>query len=204
MTRTSDTFVDTSVDLLCRGHRVRFSAPGRSMHPTIREGETITVEPLDPRDVKKGDIILYRSNSGVTAHRVVCIEKADISGEPAQSSKVSNETIDRKNLPLHEVSIKAVRPLLKSYPGRDGPQSRDSGRSSSAALAFLLRGDAAVTCDDPVTPDQILGKVISVERAGRTIILTGRKAKAMHLVHTGASHLRRRIGRMLCGLVLMV
>ncbi len=41
------------------------------MYPSIREGELITVEPVVPSDVKLGDIVLYRSQRGVIAHRVV-------------------------------------------------------------------------------------------------------------------------------------
>jgi len=47
------------------------------MHPTIWEGEAITVEPVDPSGVKRGDILLYRSCRGVTAHRVVGIERKE-------------------------------------------------------------------------------------------------------------------------------
>lgn len=41
--------------------------------------------------------------------------------------------------------------------------------SSSAALQFILRGDASTICDKPVKPAQILGKVIAIERFGRSI-----------------------------------
>jgi signal peptidase I len=34
---------------------------------------------------------------------------------------------------------------------------------------YILRGDAAVVCDDPVGADQVLGKVVLVERDGRRI-----------------------------------
>ena len=34
---------------------------------------------------------------------------------------------------------------------------------------FILRGDAAVVCDDPVGSDRVLGKVTLVERQGRRI-----------------------------------
>jgi signal peptidase I len=42
-------------------------------------------------------------------------------------------------------------------------------RSFSETLHFFLRGDAAVVFDDPVSADQILGKVTLVEREGRRI-----------------------------------
>ena len=61
-----------------------------------------------PGDVKRGDIILYRSQRGVIAHRVV-------------------------SLPTHS-----------SVPGPDP--------------LFLLRGDASLSCDEPVEARQILGR----------------------------------------------
>ena len=68
-------FVSVSVDLLERGHQVRFRAPGWSMHPSIRDGEAITVIPISPVEVRRGDIVFYRCNGNVFAHRVVSIEK---------------------------------------------------------------------------------------------------------------------------------
>jgi Signal peptidase, peptidase S26 len=53
------------------GHTVRFQAPGTSMHPAIRDGEWVTVEPADLAAVRRGDVVLYRSPRGLTAHRVV-------------------------------------------------------------------------------------------------------------------------------------
>ena len=44
------------------------------MCPTIRDGEAVTVEPVRAGAVKRGDILLYRAERGVIAHRVVRIE----------------------------------------------------------------------------------------------------------------------------------
>ena len=70
-------FVEVSTDLLRRGRSVRFRAPGRSMQPAILDGDLITVEPVSLADIKRGDIILYRSTMGVTAHRVVRIYRGN-------------------------------------------------------------------------------------------------------------------------------
>ena len=71
---TPQQLLELSTELFARGLSVRFRAPGWSMHPTIDDGEVITVEPIEASEVKKGDIILYRVNDGVIAHRVVRIE----------------------------------------------------------------------------------------------------------------------------------
>ena len=132
--------LDLSTELLGRGKRVRFRAPGRSMYPTIRENEAITVEPVAPQGVKVGDIILYRSGQSVVAHRVMQIER---------------------------------------------------GRGDT--LRFILREDTWGTLDEPVEAEQILGKVVSVERAGRNIDPYSTRAKARLLIHTIGSRLKRYI-----------
>ena len=130
--------LDLSIELLGRGKRVRFRAPGRSMYPTIRENEAITVEPVQPQQVKLGDIILYRSGESVVAHRVMRIE-----------------------------------------------------RGKGETLRFILREDTLGTLDEPVEAGQILGKVVAVERAGRSIDPYSTRAKVRLLVHTIRSRLKR-------------
>lgn len=68
-------FVDVVSDVLRRGHSVRFRANGASMRPNIREGEVITVAPVQPAQIRRGDVVLYRSSRGVIAHRVVRITR---------------------------------------------------------------------------------------------------------------------------------
>ncbi|MGD8687447.1 MAG: signal peptidase I [Syntrophobacterales bacterium] len=109
-------FGDLSGELLSLGCGVRFRAPGTSMHPTIRHGDLITVEPVTPANLRGGDIILYRLRNGFIAHRIVNIEK-----------------------------------------------KKGCGRT------FILRGDASTTCDAPVKSEQVLGKVICLERGHRHI-----------------------------------
>jgi hypothetical protein len=115
-------FVEVVTGLLSHGYRVRFRAEGASMRPTIRGGETITVEPVS--EVKMGDIALYLVERGLIAHRVVGIRK------------------------------------------RNGK-----------APVFLTRGEAVGSSEETVQEQQVLGKVVAVERNGRSIDLGGRWAK---------------------------
>jgi len=98
------------------------------MQPTIEDGEVITVAPVTPMAVKRGDILLYQNELGVFAHRVV----------------------------------------------------RITGSGRREDVVYLLRGDASVSSDDPVRPAQVLGRVLTVQRAGRRIDLTSRRAKWLH------------------------
>jgi signal peptidase I len=142
----SGIFLDTSSELLARGYALRFRAGGQSMHPTICDGEVIIVEPVCARQIKRGDIILYRAGRGVTAHRVIEI-----------------------------VRKKRSDPLFGSDP------------------LFVLRGDAAATRDAPVGPENILGRVVSVERRGRRLSVTGRRARLKRLIRLYAAKLKGRL-----------
>jgi hypothetical protein len=104
-------FIETLEDLLGRGHVVRFQADGWSMHPTIRYGETIIVEPLGDSAVRAGDVLLYRHARFAIAHRLVRVTSTEL----------------------------------------------------------VLRGDAADSCDAPISSDQLLGRVVAVERRGRLL-----------------------------------
>lgn len=67
-------FLDVSERLLSAGYRVRFRAHGTSMRPAIRDGETVTVEVVEPAAVMPGDILLYCYNERPIAHRVVQVQ----------------------------------------------------------------------------------------------------------------------------------
>jgi len=139
-------FLEASHELLREGYGVRFCAGGRSMFPTIRDGEMITVAPVTSADVKLNDIVLYHFQThvrqGVMAHRVVRIE-----------------------------------------------------RTACGALQFILRGDAMAQCDAPVAATDILGRVIAVERDGRLIPLSTRRAKLARTARLAASSLKKKLSR---------
>ena len=73
-------------DCIKHGRTVRFRAPGRSMHPTIRENETLIVEPASIEALAVGDIVLSRSGEKLTAHRLIGIDH-----EPAGASRPAAE-----------------------------------------------------------------------------------------------------------------
>lgn len=135
-------FATLITDCLRSGRAVRFRAPGRSMHPTIRENEAVVVEPIDLPDLSVGDIVLCRCGEKITAHRLVWIDAETASARPEG------------------------RPI------------------------FTLRGDACNACDTPVAADQILGKVVAVERRGRLVNPYGRHTKLVRRLYTLASRLK--------------
>ena len=116
------------------------------MQPTIEDGELITVAPVGPGSVKRGDILLYQSESGVHAHRVVGRVKGTV--------------------PSPVAGCRATGPRQV-----DCPLDR-----------YLLRGDASVSCDAPVQLEQVIGRVVAVQRAGRSRPLDNRAFNLMRLM----------------------
>lgn len=157
MANASKVLLDLTADLLSRGTTVRFRPSGRSMYPSIREGELITVEPVLPSDVTLGDIVLYRSERGLIAHRVIQVSRPQ--SEPSAFGAAGYR-----------------RACLACGPS-----------SSRDARVFRLLGDASSCCDKPVKAHQILGRVVGVQRNGRSLALASRGAKMWHKARRLAS-----------------
>src|SRR5947199_9582404 len=137
-------FNEITAELLRRGAYVRFRGIGASMRPTIEDGELITVAPVAPESVKRGDILLYQNERGVFAHRVVG-------------------------------RVKGTVPLL------EGDCTLDH---------YLLRGDASVSCDPPVQLEQVIGRVVAVQRGGRNLALDSRLANLLRLARLKIAKLK--------------
>ena len=71
-------FPELVTDLLKCGYKVSFNAPGHSMYPTIMANETVVVGPVEPSAIHKGDIVLFRSNGSLVAHRVMGVVKESL------------------------------------------------------------------------------------------------------------------------------
>jgi signal peptidase I len=142
-------FEKICTELLSEGKSVRFEAPGKSMYPVILDGETLIVEPVAPPAVEIGDIILYKSEEKLIAHRVISIKK--FTTRNTQPPALSPQPLVTQSSAL-------------------SPQSSTTDSSAhSNQYSLILRGDASYSYDEPVYADQILGKVIAIERNGRSI-----------------------------------
>ena len=69
-------FSTVADSLLAAGFKLRFRAGGHSMGSAVRDGERVTVAPVDARDVDVGDIVFCQTWRGPLAHRVQRIEQA--------------------------------------------------------------------------------------------------------------------------------
>jgi signal peptidase I len=108
-----------------------------------------------------------------------------------KASSVTNGDIilyqHKSGVTVHRVIRIFKRSEKNSRSAPKGPQ----GRSLSETLQFFLRGDAAIKYDDPVCADQILGKVVSIERNGRRINPYSFRVKLRYKTRRLASRIRR-------------
>jgi hypothetical protein len=117
-------------------------------------------------------------------------------GETIKVAPISSFDIKRRDILLYLTGKKAIAHRVVSIKReKSGPTSHTSTQSPTLnpQHLFILRGDASAICDDPVEAQQVLGKVVSVERRGRSIDLYSRKARMWHTAYTRASHLKRLI-----------
>jgi hypothetical protein len=56
-------------ELLRRGKAVEVRARGGSMHPIIRDGDRVRIEPVRADELRAGDIIAYRRGGRLFVHR---------------------------------------------------------------------------------------------------------------------------------------
>jgi len=60
-------------DVHLKGGSLRFTAKGYSMTPSIRHNDVIIVSPVPDRNLKKGDVVLFRKDekSQIVVHRII-------------------------------------------------------------------------------------------------------------------------------------
>jgi hypothetical protein len=63
-------------EVLGKGVPFRFEARGESMHPAVRDGDVLTVAPLEGRSLRPGDVVafVHPGTGGVRVHRVVALD----------------------------------------------------------------------------------------------------------------------------------
>lgn len=62
------------IEKLRAGEVVQFRPRGNSMTPLIRSGQLVTVEPVDPSELKVGDVVLCRVRGSEYLHLVKAIQ----------------------------------------------------------------------------------------------------------------------------------
>ena len=72
----NESFFSEVKALLDEGKQVRIPVKGRSMRPFLQDGDTVELICITNHNIKWGDIVLARTNTGhIVLHRVVCRKK---------------------------------------------------------------------------------------------------------------------------------
>lgn len=110
--------MELSAEILAKGGALRVEAHGSSMHPLIRDGDVLTIQPAEAPTLKVGDVALYRvAGERMVAHRIV------------------------------------------------GRPMRDGGAMLAA------RGDSSNGTDEEIHAEQVMGRVVLIQRGETTISL---------------------------------
>lgn len=108
--------LELSKDIFRKGKSIRFQAKGWSMRPFIRDGDFITVSPIENSSIKTGDVVFYLTTENkVIVHRVIKKYKKD----------------------------------------------------KDKRIIMFIKGDATFSSPEKVEMQNVLGKVVAVERNGR-------------------------------------
>lgn len=62
------------IEVLGRGETAKFRPRGNSMTPRIKSGQLCTVAPVDPKDIKVGDVVLCKVKGAEYLHLVKAIK----------------------------------------------------------------------------------------------------------------------------------
>jgi len=121
---------ELSREILEKGNPVRFQARGWSMHPFIRDGDFIVVNPIETSPIKTGDVVFYATTGNkIIVHRVIKRHKKD-----------SRITLlirgDATFGPPEEVDIKNVLGKVVSVERGEQQISLDKGLSKLISFSY--------------------------------------------------------------------
>jgi phage repressor protein C with HTH and peptisase S24 domain len=63
-----------AIEELAQGNRATIRPRGRSMHPRVKDGDLVTVDPCKPEDLKVDDIVLVRVKGNVYLHLIKAVD----------------------------------------------------------------------------------------------------------------------------------
>jgi signal peptidase I len=124
-------FEGLSSEVLRSGKRLRFRAKGGSMHPFVRNGDLLLVEPADGSAMRLGEVAFHRTeNGGIAAHRIVGRHRRD--GREFLATKGDAVRGTSHAVPCSEVMGRVV--AIE----RQGAEIRlDGGRARAMALVYV-------------------------------------------------------------------
>ena len=122
---------------------MRFRARGRSMLPTVRDGDCVTVGPVDPRAVAVGDVLFCRTWRGPVAHRVARIDARQPDARPRQFTLRGDASLENDR-PVAAPDV-IGRVVSVDRDGRAHDVAFPGGRVGRWLMTALLRARPVLT-----------------------------------------------------------
>jgi hypothetical protein len=167
----------------------------RSAPITNRNGKLINDQPLFPNLLSdllaNGHAVKFRA-PGDSMYPTIC-DGDVITVVPIESDAITIGDIILYGHTSGVVAHRVMRIIERSEARSRSALEDSQNRSASETLRFILRGDAAIVFDDPVSADQVLGKVTLVERQGRRIDPYALKATICFHARRLAARLKRHL-----------
>ncbi|MBI5374942.1 MAG: signal peptidase I [Candidatus Schekmanbacteria bacterium] len=92
-------FADLSRSILQKGLPLRFKAFGSSMHPFVKHGDIVVIEPLKSEGCRVGDIVLFQDRSGrMRLHRVIRKKKDESFIVKGDALEFTDGTVREENI----------------------------------------------------------------------------------------------------------
>ena len=114
-------FKDISFSLLAEGKILKIKADGYSMHPAIKTGSIIFIEPLAGNtDPVPGEIIAWKRESGFVVHRLIRI--LNNGNETLYFTRGDSGTYEDKPVTRDQIAGKVVKVENKKGRIKVGPQ----------------------------------------------------------------------------------
>lgn len=136
-----------------------------------------------------GHMVKFRA-PGDSMYPTIC------DGDVITVMPIESASITIGDIILYRHSSKVVAHRVTRIAKSDTSQFQHSAPTPQSSVhstqyLFLLRGDAAITDDAPVSSEQILGKVVSIERNGRQIDPYHLRIKLRYKIRRLACHIKR-------------
>jgi signal peptidase I len=141
--------------------RLRLRVVGASMLPAVWPGDLLSVRSDDAAEVQPGDIVVFRREERLVAHRVVEIRIQDL-GSRIQDLGFRSQ--GQSPIANHQSQIDNRQSAIDNFPG---PVSRVP--YPVAPIEFVTRGDRVGHNDAPISSHELLGRVTAIERGSRRL-----------------------------------
>lgn len=163
-----------AAEVLLKYGKLRFRAHGVSMLPTVWPGDVLSVTSLGSSTLLPGEIVLYRRQGTLVAHRLVRVQ--DVAPDAGNG----------------KAETSPARCTGSWRPGAGSAAHRSELRPpipdcQSANFEIVTRGDSVGHDDPPVSGYDLLGRVTSIERGRRGVsprLTLGRGLVSIALSHS--------------------